>query len=134
MMKFKKLPFVLCSIFFIYSSIWGIDSKTQFLPLNRNPAPIDSYKIEVAYIIQKNWSVPTDQISARDNIVVSVAFKVMPDGTIKDVTITEASGNKALDDSAIKAVVDSNPVPPHPKSIDVPFIDMSIRFTPYGLK
>jgi|GEM_PF-1482229 len=133
-MKFKLSILILgfSAIFFICFSAWGADKNIRFM--EKKPSLLDEYKIEIAYIIQKNWNVPTDRVSVKDNIVSSVAFKVMPDGTIKDITLTEASGNKALDDSALNAVVSSSPLPPHPKSIEVPFIDMRLRFTPYGLK
>jgi colicin import membrane protein len=124
-MKFKLSIFLLA-----FSSIFFIDSFAGA----KDPSPIDQYKIEVAIIIQKNWKVPTDQIAVKNKVVSSVNFKIMPDGTIKDVTVDKTSGNKILDDSAFKAVISSNPLPPHPKSISVPFINMSLRFTPYGLK
>ena len=135
MMKLNKRSILILgfyAFFIICSSARGADKEIQFM--GKEPPTVGKYKIEVAIIIQKNWKAPTDQISVKDNIFASINFKVMPDGTIKDVTLTEASGNKFLDDSALKAVVDSSPVPPHPKSIGMPFVDMDIRFTPYGLK
>jgi len=63
-----------------------------------------------------------------------LVFKVMPDGEIKDVFFTDRSGDSYLDESAYKAVIKSNPAPPHPKGLVRPFITVGLRFSPEGVK
>ncbi len=95
---------------------------------------IQIYKLEIAYRVQKNWAY-SDQLAGRQSkLKALLVFKVMPDGEIKDVFFTDRSGDVYLDESAYKAVIKSNPVPPHPKGLARPFITVGLRFTPEGVK
>jgi TonB family protein len=82
----------------------------------------------------KNWKYSEKLVGVNPNLTVSLVFKVMPNGEIKDIFILHRSGNTALDMSAYKAVLKSNPVYPHPKDLNVDFVDVALRFTPNGLK
>jgi len=94
---------------------------------------IDIYRLEVAYAINKNWAY-AEQLSGGENLVASVVFKIMPDGTIEDIFFTDRSGHAYLDDSALKAIVKSSPVKPHPEGISRPYIELGLRFTPKGVQ
>jgi len=115
------------------SPLWaGMDEsgsgKEQFGGL------IQIYKLEIAYRVQKNWAYSEQLAGRQSKLKALLVFKVMPDGEIKDVFFTDRSGDSYLDESAYKAIIKSNPVPPHPKGLVMPFITVGLRFTPEGVK
>lgn len=95
---------------------------------------IDLYRLEIAYQIQKQWAFNEALAGGDQSLVAAIVFKVMPDGEIRDIFFTDRSGNTYLDESAYKAIVKSNPVDPHPKGLNQPFVEMGIRFTPQGIR
>lgn len=94
---------------------------------------IDIYRIEIAYQIQKNWAFSESLAGGRTNLVVELAFTVMPGGEIKDIWFDTRSGNRYLDESAYKAVMKSNPVNPHPPGLSEKVVYVGLRFGPKGL-
>jgi TonB family protein len=65
--------------------------------------------------IARHWS--TAGLS-NDSRRVMIAFTIMRDGTVKDAKIGQASGNYTLDNNALRAVLESNPLPPLPQGYD----------------
>ncbi len=94
---------------------------------------IDIYRVEIAYQIQKNWAFSESLAGGRTNLVVELAFTVMPGGEIKDIWFDTRSGNQYLDESAYKAVMKSNPVNPHPPGLSEKVVYVGLRFGPKGL-
>ena len=95
---------------------------------------IDQYRVEISLLVQKNWAF-SEQLAGQDqNLMASLVFKVMPNGEVRDIFYIDRSGNQYLDDSAYKAVVKTNPVPPHPKGLIESFVDVGLRFTPKGVQ
>jgi colicin import membrane protein len=95
---------------------------------------IDIYKVEVAYQVERNWAFSQQLAGEGQALQVSLVFKVMPDGEIRDIRFTENSGNSYLDESAYRAIVKANPVSPHPTSVRTPYVTMGVRFTPEGIR
>jgi colicin import membrane protein len=95
---------------------------------------IDVYRIEVAYQIQKNWAFSEQLGGGQKNLEAYLAFKVMPNGEIKDIWFDKRSGNSYFDESVKKAIMKSNPVRGHPPGVKKPFVDVGLRFTPEGIK
>ena len=95
---------------------------------------IDLYKIEVAFQVERNWAFSQQLAGDGQTLQVSLVFKVAPGGEITDIRFTERSGNSYLDESAYRAIVKANPVPPHPAGIRTPYVTMGVRFTPEGIK
>ena len=95
---------------------------------------IDIYRLEVAYSINKNWAFNQPLAGGGGDLVAWVTFKVMPDGTITDISFTQRSGNAFLDDSGYKAIKKSSPVKPHPAGLALPYVVMGLRFTPQGVQ
>lgn len=100
----------------------------------RSAELIDLYRLEVAFQIQKNWAFNQQLAGEEQSLVAAIVFKVMPDGEIRDIFFTDRSGNAALDESAYRAIVKSNPVDPHPKGLRQPNVMVAIRFTPQGIR
>jgi colicin import membrane protein len=94
---------------------------------------IDLYRMEVAYAVSNNWQF-SDKIASDEKPVVSIVFKVLPDGEIKEIFYTKRSGNSSLDESAYKAIIKTNPTKPFPKSIKKPYMNIGLSFGPNGVK
>jgi colicin import membrane protein len=95
---------------------------------------IDIYRMEIAWRVQKNWAFPESLAGGEKDLVVELAFTVLPNGEIRDVWFDKRSGNRYLDESAKRAVLKANPVGPHPEGISKPTITVGLRFTPEGVQ
>ena len=95
---------------------------------------IDIYHAEIAYQIQKNWAFPDQFVEGNSDQVAALVFKVMPNGEIRDIFFTDHSGNIRLDESAKRAILKANPLPPYPPGISEPYIQLGVRFNSRGLK
>jgi colicin import membrane protein len=83
--------------------------------------------------VERNWAFSPQLAGGNKNLKVGLVFKVLPNGEITDVRFTERSNNSYLDESAYKAILKSNPVPPHPPAIREAYVTVAIRFTPEGI-
>ena len=95
--------------------------------------PIDIYRLEIAYEVNRHWALSEALTAGRDDLMAEVAFKVLPNGQIEDIWFDRPSGNSYLDESARRAILKSNPLPPHPKGLGRPFVTVGLRFTPQGV-
>ena len=95
---------------------------------------IDIYRVEIAYQVQQNWAFPEQLADGRSDLQTLLIFKVMPNGEIRDLFFTDRSGNSHFDESAFRAVMKSDPVEPHPRTISEPYVQMGLRFTPEGIQ
>jgi colicin import membrane protein len=92
------------------------------------------YHAEIAYYIRKNWVFSEHFAGGRTDLETALGIKVMPNGEITEIWFDKRSGNAHLDDSAHKAVMKSNPLPPLPKEFMEPHYMVGLRFGPKGLK
>lgn len=95
--------------------------------------PVDKYRLDVAYTIQKNWIVPAN-LPNNANLKCAFIFKILPDGKIVDIQFYKSSGSEALDNSALATIERASPVDPYPAGIELPFVEMGLYFTPRGVK
>jgi TonB family protein len=93
---------------------------------------LGQYQTEVAIHIQDNWKPPPELLGDEDQFV-SYRMKVYPDGSIRDITLFDSTGNHRLEGSALRAIEASNPLPPHPPDLDEPYVDIGINFHPRRL-
>lgn len=98
-----------------------------------NAPPSDKYRFEVAYEVNENWVFVRGK-NPDQSLLTSITFKIMPNGEIKDIKFIKRSGNKVLDQSALNAIIETNPTKPFPTNIEKPFLIMGIRFSPSGVK
>ncbi len=66
----------------------------------------------VRKIIARNWM--TNGLAGSQAAQAIVTFTIMRDGSIRDARIAQSSGNPAIDNSALRAVLNSNPLPALP--------------------
>lgn len=95
---------------------------------------IEQYRLKAAYEIQKNWKPPVNSKTSDSNRIVSIAFKIMPNGLIKDVFIVKKSGVDSFDKAAIDAIKGTSPLMPHPEGLTKSYVEMGIRFTELGVR
>ncbi|MGI8959592.1 MAG: TonB family protein [Bryobacteraceae bacterium] len=66
--------------------------------------------------IAQNWR--TSGLDARSQAAPSiVSFVIMRDGSVRNVLTVQSSGNPSIDDTALRAVYNSNPLPPLPPQV-----------------
>ncbi|MBV8829550.1 MAG: TonB family protein [Acidobacteriaceae bacterium] len=77
--------------------------------------------------IAQNWN--TNGLDARSqNAPAIVNFYIMRDGSIKNPQIVQTSGNPTIDNTALRAVYQSNPFPALPPQISEPYITAQFTF------
>ena len=92
---------------------------------------IDLYNLELMYRIQQNWAFNSQLAGGKDTSEVRILIKILKSGHIRDIWFETRSGNRLLDESALKAVKKSNPLSPLPGGYNS--YDVGLIFTPSGL-
>jgi colicin import membrane protein len=103
----------------------------------RGPRTIEAIKIyqaEIQYQIQKNWAFSQQLAGDSLDLEAVLAIKILRNGEIEDIWFDKKSGNNYLDESAYKAIVKSNPLPPLPKAYIGSAYKIGLIFGPKGLK
>ncbi|MBN1626723.1 MAG: cell envelope integrity protein TolA, partial [Deltaproteobacteria bacterium] len=75
------------------------------------------YQINVKSHIQNNWSYPAAMQNRKD-LEVTVLLRVKKDGTIMKSEFKKKSKDTIFDQSVIKAIEKSNPIPPFPEGYE----------------
>jgi len=97
-----------------------------------NVKAIDLYNMELMYRIQQNWAF-NDILAGNDkHLEVRVIVKILKDGRVRDIWFETRSGNRYLDESALRAIKKSIPLPKLPRGYSS--YDIGLIFTPAGLK
>ncbi len=82
--------------------------------LGSSAFPYDYYRSTLMTLLQSNWRRPVVTDGLGEPLRCGIGFTILKSGIVKDAHIAEPSGNPGLDRSALRAVVDSNPLPPLP--------------------
>lgn len=85
----------------------------------------ERYYRTIEVIIRKNWAFPAHLAGGNAGLKTQLIFTVMPDGSVREVWISQRSGNDNFDRSALSAVQKSTPLPPFPAGINdtkMPFV------------
>ena len=98
----------------------GMSQKTQEL--------LDIYNAEIWDRIRKNWAFSTEMAQGRTDLEAVVNVKIMRDGEIRDIWFDNKSGNTYFDDSVLKALKKSDPLPPLPEGFVGPYYEVVFRF------
>ncbi len=94
---------------------------------------VSAYQAEVAWRIERNWFF-SEQTTGKQNIKTVLIIEIMKNGEIKEVYFETKSGSPYLDESAYKAVLKSNPLPPLPDAFGVSSYKLGLTFTPSGIE
>jgi protein TonB len=66
--------------------------------------------------VASNWQ--SQELDARIRNRVAVSFEILRNGSIRNVRVTQSSGNFAMDQSAQRAILMSNPLPELPREFE----------------
>lgn len=72
------------------------------------------YLISLRNKIGQNWSAPAGMVTAGKPVRAVVYFRVQRNGAVADAKVEEGSGFSFFDQSALRAVLISDPLPPLP--------------------
>ncbi len=90
--------------------------------------PMQIYRMEVEDRIYSNWTYPE-----RKELKATILLTVRRDGTILETKIKSRSGDALFDESALKAIKRSNPLPPFPEIYKKSYAEIKIIFNPQNL-
>lgn len=91
------------------------------------------YEMQVYSLIRSNWYYPPDLSSAK-NPEATVVIMVKSDGTILKSQLEKRSSDVLFDESVMKAIERSNPLPPFPEGYRKTHEEFYINFTLNDLK
>jgi len=89
--------------------------------------PIRIYQMEVESRIKGNWSYPV-AVQNLKKLQAIVVVKVKQDGTILESWFKERSRDAIFDQSVLKAIEKSNPLPPFPEGYITSYDEIEINF------
>jgi len=80
--------------------------------------------------IQSNWLQNTIDPAVRTARAAHavVQFTIMKDGTVKDIRISQTSGNLSMDNSGLRAILTSNPMPALPPDYSGSYVQVLFDF------
>jgi TonB family protein len=70
----------------------------------------------------------------KPGLVVKVRFRILDDGTIAELRVTEPSGDGSYDASVLRAVRATSPLAPPPAVYRKDFADVELTFQPSDLQ
>ncbi|HSD11067.1 MAG TPA: cell envelope integrity protein TolA [Candidatus Binatia bacterium] len=82
------------------------------------------YKNQVEAIIKKNWT----WVGANPDLTIRVGFRIGDGGDITDVRVLDRSGDSSFDDSVLRAIRISTPLPAPPGKYRQIFGDYTLEF------
>ena len=103
--------------------IFGRSKKAPIPPVQR-VYTLDDYMKDMEKEIKANWAPP--QNSFKNKTVVN--FKILRDGTIENPIISETSGDKEFDRTAMLALSATGKVTPPPRSLMGDSMDIYFTF------
>jgi colicin import membrane protein len=87
------------------------------------------YQNQMLNSIKDNWA----WVGQKSNLKVVVHFSIKENGEISGLKIVQSSGDQSYDDSVLRAVKKSSPLPPPPESSRKDFADVELTFRPKDL-
>jgi len=95
-------------------SFGGSASGAGIPSIGSSAFPYDYYRSSLVAILQSNWRRPVAPEGVGQAVSCRIQFTILKSGIIQQPRVASPSGNDALDASALRAVYDSNPLPPLP--------------------
>jgi TonB family protein len=86
--------------------------------------------------ISQNWNQSSIDPSARTSrtIHATATFTINRNGSVKDIRITGTSGNSSFDNSGLRALYDSDPMPQLPADYPGSYVSVTFDFLPPGTR
>ncbi|ASQ90809.1 hypothetical protein CHL67_07650 [Prosthecochloris sp. GSB1] len=96
--------------------------------------PYEQYLVSIATIIQRNWTFTPQLIRETSAVEAYVAMTIQPGGSISNVTFDRRSVSEYFDDTVLKAIERSSPLPPIPADVGSGAMRIGLVFTPRGIE
>ena len=90
-----------------------------------NGITIHLYRMEIYDLIKSNWSLPALD---DESLAAVIELTVKNNGTILKTRMTQRSGNERFDQSVLKAIKRSDPLPPFPEGYRKTHEEIEINF------
>jgi TolA protein len=84
------------------------------------------YQAKIVNTIKENWAWP----GQKGSLKALVRFSIKDNGEITGLKIAEPSGDAAFDESILRALRKSSPLPPPPESYRKDFAQVEMNFQP----
>nr|WP_303649766.1 energy transducer TonB [Desulfobotulus pelophilus] len=91
---------------------------------------LDLYIAQAAHRVQQNWAYAGAGRSTEGAVVV---FQITRDGRVRNLTVTQSSGNRLIDESARRAILKAEPFSVFPDTLPDDRIAIGFRFTDKGV-
>lgn len=78
--------------------------------------------------VYENWIPPPNTDLNNQDLMTVVAITMLPDGRILKSFIEESSGNPLFDQTVMRAILKSNPLPPPPIGLDQQSYELGLNF------
>ena len=109
----------------------GVATETGVMVGNTDPA-LAYYFVLIQDKITGNWTPP--KMSPGTTASVSLSLRILRSGQVRSLSVGSSSGDRLLDDSAVRAVGLSSPLPPLPPLFRADALSLDLRFTFVGEK
>jgi TonB family protein len=80
--------------------------------------------------IKEEWILPGSLLEESEDQETVIVIKVRRDGGILESWYEKKSGSSMYDESAMRAIKKSNPLPPFPQELDEDSLEIGVRFHP----
>lgn len=88
----------------------------------------DLYQVEMSDQIRRQWAYPPAMAKDASILLMEVIITIERDGSVSDITRLLSSGDPGYDDSVIRAIRMSEPLPALPNSFPDSNISFTLRF------
>lgn len=109
----------------------GVGTETGVTVGNTDPALV-YYIVLIQDKIEGNWAPPKMGPGTVASVILSL--RILRSGQVRDLAVDSSSGDRLLDDSALRAVRLSTPLPPLPPLYKAETIFLRVRFNFEGVK
>ncbi len=118
---------------YIEKALSRLDNQAGDSGARKSGAPSEGiiirlYQAQVESWIKSNWSYPVAAANSRRRLEAVVSLKVKKDGTIVESLIKRRSGDNIFDQSVMKAIEKSNPLPKFPEGYRKNYEEFEINF------
>jgi colicin import membrane protein len=86
------------------------------------------YYDQVERRVRENWIPPTSMESDRRDVMTVVSITLLPDGRVLESFVEESSGDPLFDQSVMRALLKSTPLPPPPIGLRQNRYELGLRF------
>jgi len=97
------------------------------LPGGQSSSLLNEYYGFIQSRVKSNWILP-QALRPKDIVETIIEVRILSNGMVERLNFEKRSGNRYVDDSAMKAVQKSIPFPPFPEGMMNNYIEIGIRF------